>query len=97
MVFIHILPVDYLAERVFLYHVEPDVGRTAIALHERMTHVHLDILLYDVLKSVFWHLFYGSEGCIKIKTIGKAETALGYILIADDTITDNDISAEDLL
>ena len=48
------------------------------------THIHLNILLYDVFKCVFWHLFYGSEGCIKIKTIGKAETAFGYILIADD-------------
>ena len=38
-----------------------------------------------MLKGIFRHFLYGSEGCFKIKTIGKAETAFGYILIADDT------------
>lgn len=32
-----------------------------------------------MLKSVFRLLFYGSEGCIKIKTIGKTETVLVII------------------
>ncbi len=49
-----------------------------------MTHIHLNILLDDVLESVFRHLFYGSKSYFKIKTIGKAETAFSYILITDD-------------
>ena len=37
-----------------------------------------------MFESIFRHFLYGSEGSFKIKTIGKAETALGDILVTNN-------------
>ena len=38
-----------------------------------------------MLKRVFRHFLYSSEYSFKIERIGKTETALGYILVTNDT------------
>ncbi len=37
-----------------------------------------------MLEGIFWHLFYGREGCIKIERIGKTKTSFGDILVANN-------------
>ena len=56
-----------------------------LIIHERMAHVLLDILLYDMLKCVFRHFLYSSEGSFKIERIDKTETVLSNILVTNDT------------
>ena len=38
-----------------------------------------------MLKCVFRHFLYSSECSFKIERIDKTETALGYILVTNDT------------
>lgn len=60
-------------------------SHTPHIIHERIAHVLLDILLYDMLKCVFRHFLYSSEGSFKIERIDKTETVLSNILVTNNT------------
>lgn len=59
-------------------------SHTPHIIHERIAHVLLDILLYDMLKCVFRHFLYSSEGSFKIERIDKTETVLSNILVTNN-------------
>ncbi len=56
-ILIDLAPVDAHAQALFEDEVKPDARAAAIALHERMCHIHLDIFGNNLVEGILGHLF----------------------------------------
>ena len=77
--FVDVLPVDDAAQFFPEHQVEPDAHGAPVALHKRVSDVHLHVLGGNLLKRIFGHFFNGAERFLQIKTDGEAEIAPGDV------------------
>ena len=56
VIFCYFAPVDTFFQAFFEYEIEPDTSTSSVPLHERMSHIHLDILVYYGIEGILWHL-----------------------------------------
>ena len=59
--------------------IQPDAHAAPIPLPERMRHIHLDILLHDLIKCRVRHGIDIHKRCIKIHHWGEAKVSFGEI------------------
>ena len=81
--FVDVLPVDDAAQFFPEHQIEPDAHGAPVALHKRVSDVHLHVLGDDLFERVFGHFFNGAERFLQIKTVGEAEIAPGNVARAD--------------
>ena len=64
--FVNPAPIYAHLHALLEYHVQPDARRTAIALHKRMSRIHLYVLLYNLVESRLWHRLYGFQVAVQM-------------------------------
>ena len=79
VVLVNLAPINAFLQLLFENQIEPDTSRTTITLTERMSDVHLDILVGNLLEIRFGHLLDGCKRLQKELCHCKLETALGNI------------------
>lgn len=81
--FVHHAPVDTFLEMFLQHEIEPYTCASAVALTEKMCHIHFNIFVGYLLKRFFGHQFYLSERSWQIGSHSKQKSTLGYIHRAD--------------
>ena len=85
VLFIHLAPIDNLAEFSLQNTVQPNTSAAPVSLSERMGDIHLHIFLDNLVKSRLRHLFNVVERRLQVHHWGKTEVSLRNIDCAQFT------------